>query len=117
MAGKADRQERLAADRERRAAPDPSLAPCSRCNGSGSEPGPGLRLIKARQRMTRAVLTVQLQEAGAAASPATFAGSKVAGEAYAEMSMAARVLVLAQNAWDDYLEARRAEMVIPWPTH
>jgi hypothetical protein len=82
---------------------------------TGFEPGPGLRLIEARRRMTRAVLAIQLHAAGDAASPATFAGSGEATAAYAEMSAAARHLVLAQNAWDDHLEAMRAEMVIPWP--
>ena len=108
-------------------APQPSLVPCSRCNGSGSEPpavtaaseptgfepGPGLTLIEARQRMTRAVLMVQLHAAGMAAGPATFGGSEEATQAYAEVSAAARHLVLAQNAWDDYLEARRAERIGP----
>ena len=76
---------------------------------AGFGPGPGLVLIQARQRLIRAVLTIQLQEAGSSSLPITFAGSEGTSGAYAEMSAAARLLVLAQNAWDDYLEARRAE--------
>src|SRR5579859_3771929 len=38
MAVNSERQARLEAGRERRAALHPPLVPCSRCNGSGSEP-------------------------------------------------------------------------------
>ena len=75
---------------------------------AGFDPGPGLRLVEARQRMERAVLSIHLQGV-----TQTYAGSEEAAKAYAEMSNAARHLVLAQNAWDDYVEAKRAERMGP----
>lgn len=63
--------------------------------------------------MIRTVLSVQLQEASAPASPIVLAGFDPASEAYDEMTVAARHLVLAQNAWDDHVEAGQAEMQHP----
>jgi hypothetical protein len=68
--------------------------------------GPALDLIGARRRMQRACLLVALESVDDVSEPA--------GEpkgAYVEMTNAARHLVLAQNAYDDYAEAREAERI------
>jgi hypothetical protein len=64
--------------------------------------GPGLELIAARRRMQKAALAISL----AAVDDASGMSAD-----YAELSDAARHLVLAQNAYDDYAEARERDRV------
>lgn len=65
---------------------------------------PALDLIEARRRMQRACLLVALEAVDDVSEPA----GEPSG-AYAEMTDAARHLVLAQNAYDGHVAAKEAE--------
>jgi hypothetical protein len=73
---------------------------------TGLDLGPGLRLSLARQRIRRAVLTIAVLDA----TPGTPTGGPAVLAAYDELTEAARHLVLAQNEWDDYVEAKRERL-------
>ena len=74
------------------------------------DPHAALRLIAARNRMTRAVLATLIGPAGLTAS---YGGSLKAAEDYAEMTAAARDLAAAQDAYDALCHERAANRVNP----
>lgn len=78
---------------------------------SDFEPGPGLLLINARMRITRAVLATLT---GPNDPTVSYAGSEKAHQDYEELSAAAAGLVAAQAAWDAAVAAKQADRA-GWP--
>jgi hypothetical protein len=67
------------------------------------EAGPGLALVMARTRLTRAVLATL---SGPLDMTASYAGSEKAAADYAELAEAARALVAAEAGWQAAIEQR-----------
>ncbi len=74
---------------------------------SNFEPGPGLLLVAARQRLTRAVLATLI---GPTDPTQSYAGSGKAEADHAEVLAAARELVAAEEAWQADLRAKADRM-------
>lgn len=80
-----------------------------------AEPGPAVRLIRARSRLRLANLAIMAGEAQAGMTD-SWAGSEGARAGYAELTAAARELVAAQEAFDALAVAERARMNLPGDT-
>jgi hypothetical protein len=79
------------------------------CGQSPASPDPGaaLRLVQARTRMQAAVVaTIHMELSGEMARP----GSLAVARNWQEVNAAARGLLLAQNAYDDYAAGMRERL-------